>query len=425
MPSLIEDGKLSQLMMIPLTIFTFFLIAMIYSKKTKKVKLIINEEELRTRLENYTPEPLASVANETYKEPNIPEHVTQSNNLCRSDYLCLTDSKEIKNIATSCIKKYGVGSCGPRGFYGTIDLHLDLETRIAEFMNLEETVLYSYSLSTMSSAIIAYCKKGDMLFCDDKLASSTIQSIAAAKSSVTFFKHNDVKDLEQKLIDFDKGQLNKKIKARKFLIIEGLYYRTGQMCPLVDLMKIREKYKLRMFLDESLSFGTIGSNGRGVTEHLNVDRTDIDLIVGSLEYGIPSIGGFCVGSNFVNEHQRLSGLGYCFSASLPPLHSAVAHRIIDMFETTPELFTKLHEIARNIHDKLADIEGFEVISHPLSPKKVLKLDDMDAETFFDKALKAGVLFNNDEENIVSFNVNIKMDDEYIDNLMALIKNVVQ
>jgi serine palmitoyltransferase len=84
---------------------------------------------------------------------------------------------------------------------------------------------------------------------------------------------------------------------------------TGLMAPLPQLLKLREKYMLRFFLDESVSFGTIGATGKGLTEFFNIDPAEIDMISGSLEYAIGSIGGFCVGSHFIIEHQRLSGLG--------------------------------------------------------------------------------------------------------------------
>lgn len=136
----------------------------------------------------------------------------------------------------------------------------------------------------------------------------------ASRSKIVFFKHNDVNDLEEKLKEQEKKDLKNPKKAaniRRFLIVEGIYTNTGEMCPLNEVIKLRAKYKLRLFLDESISFGTIGKHGRGLTELLNIDKTEVDLISGSLETSVESVGGFCVGTRFIVEHQRLSGLGYC------------------------------------------------------------------------------------------------------------------
>lgn len=181
-----------------------------------------------------------------------------------------------------------------------------------------------------------------------------------------------MKDLEDKLQQqqqLDKKNPKKAAKTRKFLIAEGVYFNTGQMCPLKELVQLRSKYKLRLFLDESVSWGSIGRNGRGLTEFLNVDvnylplffnwntiwyfniflqKTEVDLISGSLESGIGSIGGFCVGTHFIIEHQRLSGLGYCFSASAPPLHAQAAVTAIESFEKHPEMFEQLNKVAEKV-----------------------------------------------------------------------------
>lgn len=115
----------------------------------------------------------------------------------------MLDREDIRNVAEKCIRSNGVGSCGPRGFYGTIDIHLDLESKIADFMGMEETVLYSYGFSTVASAIGAYCKRSDILFCDDKISFAAKQGIVAAKSKTVYFKHNDMEDLENKLKEYE------------------------------------------------------------------------------------------------------------------------------------------------------------------------------------------------------------------------------
>ncbi|XP_014229176.1 serine palmitoyltransferase 1 [Trichogramma pretiosum] len=297
-------------------------------------------------------------------------------NLATHNYLGLVGSKDIENEAIQTIKNYGVGSCGPRGFYGTLDVHLELEKRIAEFMDMEEAVVYSYGFSTISSAIAAYCKRKDMVFVDEKVNFSIQKGLDASRSNIKYFKHNDVKDLERLLLQ-EKG-LNKKNsnnveKTRKFLIVEGIYMNTGKICPLPELVALCRKYKLRIFVDESISFGTLGAHGKGVTEHFNVPRHEIDMIMGSLEWAMGSIGGFCVGSSFVIEHHRLSGLGYCFSASLPPLLTTVATKALDIMEEDDELFKTLRENCSTAHCAIKKSKYFECFSDMKSPVKHLVL----------------------------------------------------
>lgn len=246
------------------------------------------------KLEQWRPEPLAP---ETPKDhPSLcPRKITSRVskrivvdgqdclNLSTHNYLGLTENADIEKSAVESVQKYGVGSCGPRGFYGTVDVHLELEERLAKFMQMEEAVVYSYGFTAISSAIAAYCKRKDMVFVDEKVNFAIQKGLDAARSNIKYFKHNDVEDLERILkaqAGLNKMSSKKVEKTRKFLIVEGIYMNTGTVCPLPELVAICRKYKLRIFVDESISFGTLGATGRGVTEHFNVPRHEIDMILG-------------------------------------------------------------------------------------------------------------------------------------------------
>ncbi|CAH2235037.1 jg15796 [Pararge aegeria aegeria] len=243
----------------------------------------------------------------TVPEPPLMGKINEKAlNLGATSFLCLDQEPKIMERAIQALHKYGVGSCGPRGFYGTIDVHLELEERLAKFLQVEETCVYSYGFSTVASAIPAYAKKGDIIFADEKVWFAIQKGIDASRSTVRYFRHNDMQDLERQLeLAAWKKELNP--KRRAFLVAEAIYLNTGYMCPLRKLVELARRFKLRIILDESLSIGVIGKTGRGLTEHLNVPRDEIDLIVGSLEHSFASIGGFCAGSHYIVEHQRLSG----------------------------------------------------------------------------------------------------------------------
>ncbi|XP_048239080.1 serine palmitoyltransferase 1-like [Haliotis rufescens] len=325
---------------------------LLFSKSYAPERTVLTEKEKADLIADWQPEPLAPDVPDDHPilqsmEQNMisgrPDKYVTINgkrciNMATLDFLGMINDKSIEAKAIAALKVYGVGSCGPRGFYGTMDVHLELEEKLAKFMNCEEAILYSYGFATIASAIPAYSKRGDIVFCDEGVCFSIQKGLVASRSIVKFFKHNDMADLERLLIEQqqnDKKNPKKAKVTRRFIVTEGLFVNYGDICPLPQLVELKWKYKVRIFLEESLSFGVLGKTGRGVTEYFNVNIEEIDLIAASLENSIASIGGFCCGRKYVIDHQRLSGLGYCFSASLPPMLASAATQAISILENQP------------------------------------------------------------------------------------------
>lgn len=314
-------------------ILILWIIRLLFSKTYKlqeRSDLTVKEKE--ELIEEWQPEPLVPPVPKDHPALNYnivsgpPSHKIVVNgkeciNFASFNFLGLLDNPRVKAAALASLKKYGVGTCGPRGFYGTFDVHLDLEDRLAKFMKTEEAIIYSYGFATIASAIPAYSKRGDIVFVDRAACFAIQKGLQASRSDIKLFKHNDMADLERLLKEQeieDQKNPRKARVTRRFIVVEGLYMNTGTICPLPELVKLKYKYKARIFLEESLSFGVLGEHGRGVTEHYGINIDDIDLISANMENALASIGGFCCGRSFVIDHQRLSGQGYCFSASLPP-----------------------------------------------------------------------------------------------------------
>ncbi|GLH08291.1 Serine palmitoyltransferase 1 [Gryllus bimaculatus] len=349
----------------------------------------LSKEELQALIDEWTPEELVSDVDQNHRalHPRVitskaQKYISIDNNKCLNlathNYLNFVGNEIIEKSAIDTIHKYGVGSCGPRGFYGTVDVHLDLENKLAEFMEMEEAVVYSYGFSTIASAIPAYAKRSDVIFVDEKVNFAIQKGLDASRSRLKFFKHNDTNDLESLLLEqaeLDKKNPKKANVTRRFLIVEGIYMNTGEICPLPALIELRKKYKLRIFVDESVSFGTLGVTGRGVTEYFDVPKQDVDMIMCSMEWALGTIGGFCVGSSFIVEHQRLSGLGYCFSASLPPLLTVAASKALDIMTKDITIFSDLKDCCELMHSALETINGLKTKSHKHSPVKHLVLSD--------------------------------------------------
>ncbi|CAH4032980.1 serine palmitoyltransferase 1 [Pieris brassicae] len=355
----------------------------LWRKKIKKPEVILTQEKLF----QWKPLPLIDCDISVDEPPMMGKIDENVLNVGATSFLCLDKEQSIMDSAINSLHKYGVGSCGPRGFYGTIDVHLDLEERLAKFLQVEETCVYSYGFSTIASAIPAYAKKGDIIFADEKVWFAIQQGFEAARSTVKYFKHNNMDDLERLLQEAaDKKQLNP--KRRAFLVAEGIYFNTGEMCPLRRLVELARRFKLRIILDESLTIGVLGKHGRGLTEYLNVPRDEIDLIIGSLEHSFATIGGFCAGTHFIVEHQRLSGLGYCFSASLPPMLTQAAISSLDIMEKQPSIMSELVDNSRKLNRALKNLKHYTFRGLDVSPIKHIYLKDNLPDT-----LKTGYLRN--------------------------------
>ncbi|XP_033193383.1 serine palmitoyltransferase subunit I [Bombus vancouverensis nearcticus] len=366
-----------------LEIFVILWLIWFISKRYFSRDRTLTEDEIERKLAEWNPEPLINNPQMNHISLN-PRCITSRAgkrivvdgkdclNLGTHNYLGLTENNEIEKDAIAAIRKYGVGSCGPRGFYGTVDVHLELEERLADYTDTEEAVVYSYGFSTIASAIAAYCKRRDLIFVDEQANFAIQKGLDATKANIIYFKHNDVNDLSNLLMKqakIDEQNLKKAAKIKRFLIVEGIYMNTGNICPLPELVALCRQYKLRIFIDESISFGTLGKHGKGITEHFDVPKCEIDMIMGSLDWAMGSIGGFCVGTSFIIEHQRLSGLGYCFSASLPPLLTTAAITSLNIMKNNPQLFRSLRDNCIAINEELQKIHCLECSSFPESPVK--------------------------------------------------------
>ncbi|XP_039580062.1 serine palmitoyltransferase 1 [Passer montanus] len=371
-------------------ILILWIIRLLFSKTYKlqeRSDLTLKEKE--ELIEEWQPEPLVPPVPKDHPALNYnivsgpPTHVITVNgkeciNFASFNFLGLLNNEKVKSAAQASLKKYGVGTCGPRGFYGTFDVHLELEERLAKFMRTEEAIIYSYGFATIASAIPAYSKRGDIVFVDEAACFAIQKGLQASRSNIKLFKHNDMADLERLLKEQETEDQKNPRKARvtrRFIVVEGLYMNTGDICPLPELIKLKYKYKVRIFLEESLSFGVLGEHGRGITEHFGINIDDIDLISANMENSLASIGGFCCGRSFIIDHQRLSGQGYCFSASLPPLLAAAAIEALNIMEDNPDIFQTLRAKCERIHKALQGISGLKVVGESFSPALHLQLEE--------------------------------------------------
>lgn len=264
-------------------------------------------------------------------------------NFASFDFLGFSGEDTIKDDSEEAIRKYGVGSCGPRGFYGTMDVHLELEEKLPQFMGAEAGMIYSYDLSTPASIIPVFLKRGDIIIYDEAVSYPILSGITVSKADAFFFRHNDLDHLQDVIIQANEkyDKIKPRNLNRRFIIIEGLYQNTGCISPLVEILQVAEHFKYRIYLEESMSIGVLGATGKGSCEHHGVDINDITIVSGSMATSLASFGGFAVGGKAVIAHKKLSSSGYCFSASLPPFQARAVCSGIKILQDNPDRVEKL------------------------------------------------------------------------------------
>lgn len=340
-----------------------YLLAPKYS--TKPNYLTLTEEEIDDLVEEWAPEPLVAepstqddhevekrvvLAGQTGPKSKLANGRTVTNFACYNFYNFVAN-ETLKEKAIQTLRNYGVGPCGPPGFYGTQDVHMKTEADIASFLGTSSCIVYAQAFSTISSVIPAFSKRGDIIVADKGVNYAIRKGIQISRSMVRWYEHNDMDDLERVLAKITKEQAKKPL-TRRFIITEGLFENRGTMSDLAKIIELKFRYKFRLILDETWSFGVLGRTGRGLTEHQNVDATEVDMIVGSLAGPLIAGGGFCAGSEEIVHHQRISATSYCFSAALPALLSTTASETLNILQTSPALVNQLRENVKAMWSQL-------------------------------------------------------------------------
>lgn len=341
-------------------------------KPKAKAEEALTEKEIETLCSEWQPEPLVPELAEDERLPDPPVIESAQGikaviggksvlNLSSANYHALADDEWVLNEAATVINKYGVGSCGPRAFYGTFDVHLKLEDDLAQFMGTEEAIVYSYDTATIASVIPAFASKKDTLVVDEFCSYSIQQGANLSRAKVHFFKHNDMEDLERVLrkVEEQDRRLRKPL-TRRFIVVESVFANSGGLAPLDRIYELKERYRWRLIVEESHALGVLGATGRGGCEHFGLKPQQAEVVCGALSTSLGSVGGFCVGSREMCDHQRLSGSGYIFSASLPPFLAAAASAALSRLAAQQELPARLAANARALRMALAATPGLRV-----------------------------------------------------------------
>jgi 8-amino-7-oxononanoate synthase len=243
-----------------------------------------------------------------------------------NNYLGLTNHPKVKEAAIEAVKKYGSGCAGSRFLNGTLDIHVELEEKLAKFFRKDAALTFSTGYMTNLGIISSLAGKDDVVVIDKLDHASIIDACRLSFADVRKFKHNDMGSLEFVLQECgDRGKL---------VVVDGVYSMEGDIAPLPDIVKICKKYGARLMVDDAHGIGVLGATGRGTAEHFGLEK-DVDVIMGTYSKSLASIGGFAVADEDVIHYMKHHARPLIFSASPPPASVAAVIAALDIIDQDP------------------------------------------------------------------------------------------
>ena len=253
-----------------------------------------------------------------------------------NNYLGLTTDSRVRAAAIDAIERYGTSVTGSRFLNGTLELHLELDRRLAKFVNMESALVFSTGYQTNVGTVSALVGKGDVVILDKEAHASTVDGVLMSRGEMKRFKHNDLDDLERvlKRVPEDAGKL---------VIVDGVYSMGGDIAPLPDIVEICKRNNARIMVDDAHGVGVTGG-GRGTVHQFGLED-EVDLVMGTFSKSFASIGGFIAGKHKVVEYIKHHARALMFSAALPAPQVAAVLAALDIIESEPEHVKRLWENA--------------------------------------------------------------------------------
>ena len=294
--------------------------------------------------------------------------------------------EERKEKMINIIKEYGCGSCGPRNFYGGTLEHVSLEEEIKKCYNINEAIVISYGHNLMSSVIPVFAKPGNVVVVDEFCNYSIQLGCRLGKAKIIKFKHNDLTDLNNKLEEAKKYlQSSYSIIS---IVTEGIFQHDYSLSPIKEIVNLKKNFlknnhnmQCYIILDDSIGVGTIGPNLKGSLENAGLNlKDDVDILCGSFEFCLNSVGGFLAGSISKIYKCRLFAAGYIFSASSPPYSCTSAKNSFEQLENKGNTMKEeIDKIRTEFYNMLKEVEGkIEIIGDKQSSCVLLKCKNIDS-----------------------------------------------
>src|SRR6187399_3072387 len=302
-------------------------------------------------------------------------------NLSSNNYLGLTTHPRLVQRAREALDKYGVGTGSVRTIAGTMELHVELERRLAEFKKTEAVVVFQSGFAANAGTVAAILTKDDVVISDALNHASIIDGCRLSRAGIKVFPHKDVDAARKILEELPAAQ-------RKLLITDGVFSMDGDLGPLPGLCDVAEETGCIMMVDDAHASGVFGANGRGTIDHFDMHGR-VDVQVGTLSKAIGALGGYVAGSRALIEFLHHRARPFLFSTSHPPAVAATAIAALDVLEADSSLVTRLWDNTRFFKQGLRDL-GFDT-GHSESPiTPVIVGDAATAMRFSDRLFDEGV-----------------------------------
>ncbi len=311
-----------------------------------------------------------------------------------NNYLGLTAHPKVKEAAINAVKKYGTGCSGSRYLTGTLDLHIELESRLAKFMGKEDCLLFSTGFQTAQGVIPTLVQRGEFVVSDkdnhacivagNLIAAGGASYIGDDRQGVVRYKHNDMSHLE---VVISKLPLD----SPKLIVSDGVFSTSGEIVNLPDMVKVAKKYNARIMVDDAHAVGVIGKGGRGTASHFGLEK-ETDLTMGTFSKTFASLGGFVVGNRSVINYIKHFAPALIFSASPTPASVASAMAALEILEKEPGLVDKLMRNARKMRKGLKEM-GYNVGEHDSAVVPVIIGDSDKVLYMWRQLFNAGVFVN--------------------------------
>jgi len=301
-----------------------------------------------------------------------------------NNYLGLTNHPEVKEAATVALAMFGTGCAGSRLLNGTLDIHLQLEERLAKFLGREDVLTFSTGFQVNLGVLSCLLRRSDVALLDGLNHASLIDGCRLSFGKTYKYQHNDMADLEKKLsnIPDDKGKL---------IAVDGVFSMEGDTAKLPEIVELKNRYGARLLVDDAHGLGVFGENGRGTPEYFGIED-EVDLLMGTFSKSLATVGGFIAGSAPVIDFIRHEARSAIFSAAPPPASMAAAIKALEIVEREPERRKNLWENARFMKREFSTL-GFDTGESESPVIPLVVGEDLDAYAMTLKLQERGVFAN--------------------------------
>lgn len=269
-----------------------------------------------------------------------------------NNYLGLTTNPEIVEAGIKALEKYGTGCSGSRFLNGTLEMHLELERELADFLNKESVITFSTGFQSNLGIISAITKHGDYILNDKENHASIYDGCRLSYAKTFSYKHSDMEDLERQLkIIHGKGGI--------LIVTDGVFSMSGDIAKLPEIVALAKKYGARVMVDDAHGLGVIGEGGRGTASHFGLED-EVDIYMGTFSKSLASLGGYMAAKKEVCEYVRHTSRPFIFSASIPPANCAVALAALRYLRKHPEIVLRLRNLSNYARNGLK-ARGMQII----------------------------------------------------------------